>query len=174
LSPEIGSAILLNKLQLLALLLLAGLVVAACGADSITTTTADSDTVYVTAAWARPAEQGATSALYFDITNATSQDVRLIAVEVEVAAQVMLHMTTVTNDVAQMQMQDGFDLAAGQTLRLEPLSSHAMLINLQQALDSGSMLPFTLVFEDGTRLEGEAAISDTPVDGDSDEHGMTH
>lgn len=165
---------MLKKLGFFTVLLIAGLVVAACDSDSTTNPTAKPGAVSVTDAWARPAEQGATSALYFEITNATAQDVRLVAVEVEAAAQVMLHTTTITNDVAQMQMQDGVDLAAGQTVRLEPLGTHAMLINLAQSLDLESMLPFTLVFEDGSRLEGEAIISDVPAEADAGEHGMTH
>jgi copper(I)-binding protein len=97
-------------------------------------------------AWAR-ATPGAvrTGAVYLALTDHGLPDT-LIGVSSPLAAQAMVHESSVLNGVARMRMLDKIELAPHQTVTLQPGGMHIMLTGLKQALKAGDSLPLTLVF----------------------------
>lgn len=94
------------------------------------------------------AESQQNGAVFLAMTNSLGHDDRLLAVTSDVAEKVELHETVMDGDVMQMRPAvDGFALAAGATLTLEPTGSHIMLIGLKAPLATGTPFNVTLDFE---------------------------
>jgi hypothetical protein len=108
----------------------------------------------VEGAWARPAAAGEASAVYLTIQNNSPQPDALVAVECSIAADCMLHETTIAGDVVHMQHLARLEIPAGGAAALEPGGSHIMLTGLEHALDVDDRVEVTLVFE----LAGEIVI----------------
>ncbi len=109
-------------------------------------------------AWARPAPQNSTGAVYMQIENGTGMDERLTGAAAAVAAHVELHETVITDDVGRMQAVDDVELPSGTTLAIVPFGLHMMLIDLHEDLQTGDTFPLTLEFESGRRLEVEVEV----------------
>ncbi len=119
------------------------------------------------------AERGA---VYLDLINGTDDDVVLIAASVpaEIAAVVELHETVAADsDVDSGEMEDmdadvgddtggtdgmgamsmrevpSIEVAASETVRLEPGGLHVMLFELAGPLEAGETFELTLTFDDG-------------------------
>lgn len=118
--------------------------------------------------------KGAKSAAgYMGISNEGDQADRLIGIEVDFAAQATLHMSQISADgVATMTPVAGLEIPANDTVVLEPGGYHIMLIGLKQTLTVGDMLPATLVFEQGGRVQIEFMVD--PADGAVDHSTMNH
>jgi copper(I)-binding protein len=108
-----------------------------------------SGTVTAHGAWARPAPEGETAAVYLTIDNTTGSTARVVEGETAAAARVELHRTVIDDDVARMQSLDTLDIPPNDTLRIEPPGTHLMLIDLQRDLVEGTTFPLTLAFESG-------------------------
>ena len=100
-------------------------------------------------AWVRSMPEGTDrTAAYFTITNASQSDWRMSAARTDAAGTTELHVTTIENDVMQMRHVDGFDIAAGETYRLEPGGPHIMLLDVDGQLAEGDSVVVVLVFEE--------------------------
>ena len=103
--------------------------------------------------------EGVTSAAYMEIANHGGSDQRLISVTAEGVGMAQIHQTVIENDVARMEQQtEGVLITAGDTIELEPMGLHIMLMNLEAPLMDGETLTLTLHFEDGQVLETTAPI----------------
>jgi periplasmic copper chaperone A len=110
---------------------------------------------------------------YMGISNEGDHADTLIGVEVGFAAKAMLHTTEFSADgVASMKHVEALNIPADDTVVLEPGGYHIMLMGLTQPLNVGDMLPATLIFEHGGRVEIEFMVD--PSDRSVDHSKMDH
>jgi copper(I)-binding protein len=122
-----------------------------------------------------PAPMGSAqvAAGYMGISNEGDQPDTLVGIEVGFAAKGMLHTTEFSADgVARMKHVEALEIPAGDTVVLEPGGYHIMLMGLTQPLNVGDMMPATLIFERGGRVEIEFMVD--PSDGSVDHSKMHH
>lgn len=120
-----------------------------------------------------PTGSAQVAAGYMGISNEGDHPDTLIGVEVGFATQAMLHTTEFSADgVASMKHVETMEIPAGDTVVLEPGGYHIMLMGLTQPLNVGDMLPATLIFEHGGRIEMEFMVD--PADGSVDHSTMDH
>ena len=118
-----------------------------------------SQSIQIEGAWARPAQTGANSAVYFVLSN-REQDDRLTGAQSTAANMVQIHATVVDEDgTASMQHQEVLDVPAGSILTFRPGGLHVMLMGLNSDLVEGDTIQVTLMFEN----YGELTI-DVPVE----------
>ena len=116
------------------------------------------DGLRVDAAVARLAPGGG-GAVYFEITNGTDADDRLVAVEAAEVGAVALHEVVTRGDVARMVARpEGFTIAGGETLSLRPGGKHLMLSGVERAGDRRA-IPLTLHFERAGTMAVDARVS---------------
>ncbi|WP_163275003.1 copper chaperone PCu(A)C [Cellulomonas iranensis] len=138
------------------------LVLAACGTDAQspgTTPTATGassagESVVLEDGWVKSADSGM-SAAFGELENTGDSDVTVVSVTSPVSTAMELH-ETVENESGQMVMRekaDGFTVAAGTSLSLEPGGNHLMLMDLVKPLRAGDEVAFTLTFSDGSTYE---------------------
>ncbi|WP_113912273.1 copper chaperone PCu(A)C [Roseovarius dicentrarchi] len=119
-----------------------------------------------------------TGAAFMHIVNTGEAD-RLISAASPAAELVQLHTHMESGDgVMQMvHVEEGFDLPAGETIRLERGGKHVMLMGLTEPMEQGATVSVTLTFENAGDI-----VVDVPVDlermpGDMDHgamEGMDH
>ncbi len=120
-----------------------------------------------------PMGSGQVAAGYMGISNEGDHPDTLIGVEVGFAAKAMLHTTEFSADgVASMKHVEALEIPARDTVVLEPGGYHIMLMGLTQPLNVGDMVPATLIFEQGGRVEIEFMVD--PADGSVDHSKMDH
>ncbi|MDZ4136239.1 MAG: copper chaperone PCu(A)C, partial [Paracoccaceae bacterium] len=111
-----------------------------------------------------PMASAKSAAGYMAISNEATTPDRLIGVEAGFAAKATLHTSDVTTDgIARMVPLDGIDIPADDTVVLEPGELHIMFMGLNRSLAVGDMLPVTLIFQNGGRLDMEFMVD--PADG---------
>jgi len=102
--------------------------------------------------WARATPDGAqTAAVYFSIVNQEDAADTLVKVSTT-AGGAMLHRSTRTGNVSQMDMVASVPLPAHGRVTFAPLGYHVMLTGLKTSLQEGALLPFTLDFASGRQL----------------------
>lgn len=96
------------------------------------------------------------SAAYFMIENRGAMPVVLASVTSPVAGRAEIHRTVVEDNVARMEpMEDGVEIAPGETFSFEPGGYHVMLLDLVKDLQAGDYFALTLHFE----MTGDEAMS---------------
>lgn len=110
-----------------------------------------SSRLLVTAAWARPADQGTVSAAYMLLTNPADEDAVIVSAAMALAGLVELHEMVMQGDVMRMNPIPALIVPAGESAALEPSGNHIMLMDLQAALVEGNTLLVTLTFDDGSQ-----------------------
>ena len=92
---------------------------------------------------------------YLTITNRGSVSDRLVSGEAAFAERVEIHAMSVTNGVMRMaRLDDGLEIAPGETVQLEPGGYHVMLIGLApDALVAGGTAVVRLEFERAGEIE---------------------
>ena len=114
-------------------------------------------TVEVRDAWVRTAVKGQQATGAF--MNITAKDAaRLVGVSSPVAGVVEVHEMKMEGDVMKMRAVPSLDLPAGQTVQLKPGGYHVMMMDLKQALPTGSTVPLTLVFKDAKGAESKLEL----------------
>ncbi len=99
-------------------------------------------------AWARPANQGDNSAIYFKINNPGPAIDALIEAQTEVAAQTELHKSEMDNQgVMSMHPQHQIEIPPDSQVEFAPGGYHVMLVDLQQDLKVGDTVELTLRFQ---------------------------
>ena len=150
--------------QALLLLLVMSVIAAGCGADDsegessgtsqnapVTTTSSvdPAQGVTISGAWTRtPVAGQTTAAVYGVISNGTAEPVTVVSVSTPVTDQAALHQTTTGRDGA-MQMRavdDGLEIAPGDSLTLEPGGTHIMLSGVDPA-NYPAAVEVTLTFD---------------------------
>ena len=101
-------------------------------------------------AYARAASTLAQSgAAYMSVFNHSDRDDRLVAATSNIAERVELH-THIHDDTGLMRMvevEDGLEISAGQTITLERGGAHVMFLGLRQPLLQDDDVEITLIFE---------------------------
>ncbi|GAW36593.1 hypothetical protein RA2_03666 [Roseovarius sp. A-2] len=117
--------------------------------------------IHVLDTYARSASPMAkTGAAFMLIENIGDAPDRLIAVKSPAAKKVELHTHREQDGVMKMMhVEEGFELAAGETLFLQRGGDHVMFMGLTEPFEQGKTIPLTLVFE----TSGEITL-DIPVD----------
>ncbi|AZL08716.1 copper chaperone PCu(A)C [Brevibacterium aurantiacum] len=141
------------------------LLLSACGggaeAESTETSAPVADSVEVTDAWVKAADDGM-SAAFGSIENTGSTDATVVSAESQASTALELH-ETVENESGEMVMREkenGFTITAGQSLALEPGGNHIMLMDLTDPIKAGDEVEFTLTFSDDSTLEFSAPVKD--------------
>jgi len=118
--------------------------------------------IVVSDAYARAASPLAKSgAAFMAITNTGAAPDRLIGVSSDIAARVELH-THVEDAGGVMRMvevEDGFEIAPGQTVMLERGGGHVMFMGLTRPMVQGDTVAVTLTF-----AQAGAVTLEVPVD----------
>ena len=117
--------------------------------------------VNVVSAFAFPNPPGAeVGVAYVSIANGGPGGDRLVSAESPGVGKVELHATIEDDGVVRMEHRhDGFPIAAGETLTMEPGGNHLMLMSIRSALVDGGSLPVTLHFEKGGSREIDIPVS---------------
>ena len=85
----------------------------------------------------RPAEQGASSAVYFTMRNPSAEPLVLYGVEIDVAAGASIHRSMDHNGMARMVAQDSVIVPADGSVAFAERGLHVMATNLHTALRIG-------------------------------------
>lgn len=113
------------------------LLLSACGAK---------EGIEVRDAWARPAMQGMTSAVYFVIQNHNAESDELIGAVSDVANAVEVHESKMENGVMMMNHIESVMLEPSLKVAFMPGGYHVMMIGLKQDLNAGDEIKVTLQF----------------------------
>jgi copper(I)-binding protein len=98
-------------------------------------------------AWARPAMQGNTSAIYFLIENNRVTNVKLISVDSSIAELTEIHLSKNVDGTMKMEKQEFIEIESNKTVEFKPGSYHVMLINLNKNLNVGDQFEVSLSFD---------------------------
>ena len=115
------------------LLLLLTAVFTAC-----TPTLTESESLQVSGAWVRPADE--MSAAYLVITNNGRSAQQLVRVETTAANTAEIHETQMDGDLMQMRPVEAVEILAGETVQLKPGGEHIMLMGLTAPLVAGDTI----------------------------------
>jgi periplasmic copper chaperone A len=117
--------------------------------------------------WARATPKGASvGGAYMTITNKGSEADRLIGASSPIAGQLEVHQMTMDKGVMSMRpVQGGLEIKPGQTVVLNPESSHIMLMGLKQPLAQGAHVKVTLDFAKAGRLDLEYVVESMGAQG---------
>ena len=85
----------------------------------------------------RPAEQGASSAVYFTLRNPSSEPLVMYGVEIDVAAEASIHQSMDHNGMASMMAKDTVVVPANGSVAFAERGLHVMATNLHTALRVG-------------------------------------
>jgi len=110
-------------------------------------------------AWARPADSGATSAVYFVLGNSGAQSDTLTGVEsVDLADATEMHVSTQHDGMMHMSRVTSLPLPADDSVAFRPLGAHVMLTGLRRPLLVGDTVTVTLRFVSGRSVEVRAGV----------------
>jgi copper(I)-binding protein len=140
----------------LSVLALAALVGAACSPQEASP---DVSPLEARSAWARPADSGATSAVYFVLGNAGQSSDTLTSVESSgLAATTEMHVSTQRGGMMHMSEVTSLPVPADDSVAFRPLGAHVMLTGLQRQLSVGDTVSVTLRFVSGRTVEVRAGV----------------
>lgn len=112
----------------------------------------------IAAAWARPADSGATGGAYVTVVNADSTPLELVSVSTSIAAAAELHETMQHDGMAHMAARATISIAARDSLVMKPGGLHIMLPQLLRALRVNDTVPLTLRFSNGDSLVARVLV----------------
>lgn len=106
---------------------------------------------------------------YMEIVNSGDSADRLIEVQADIP-RIEIHAIEDNDGVVKMvEMENGVDIPAGETVSLEPGGLHIMFMGLDGALVAGTEVPATLVFEKAGSVDVVFKIEER--DGSVKSHG---
>ncbi|WP_093734490.1 copper chaperone PCu(A)C [Sulfitobacter litoralis] len=114
--------------------------------------TAQAD-VTISDGWARASILASRPAAAY-LTLRSDEDDQLIGITTPIAGHVTVHgVETDANGVSRMSAIEALKLPSGETVTLAPGGMHLMLIALTEKLEEGTVLPLTLTFASGAKIE---------------------
>lgn len=113
---------------------------------------------FVTSAWARPADSGATGGAYLTIVNADSMTVELIGVASPAAQAAEVHESMQHDGMTHMMARPSIGIGARDSLVMKPGGLHVMLLQLTRPLVAGDTVPLVLHFSTGDSVRVRAPV----------------
>jgi copper(I)-binding protein len=113
---------------------------------------------FVSSAWARPADSGATSGAYLTIINADSSAVELVGASSPSALAAEVHETMTHEGMSHMMARTAVAIAPRDSLVMKPGGLHVMLLQLTRRLAVGDTIAMTLRFS-----AGDTVVVNVPV-----------
>jgi copper(I)-binding protein len=108
--------------------------------------------------WARATVPGQpVGAVYMKVSS--SNAVRLVDIQTDVAKEVQVHTMHNHDGVMKMREHGQLDIPAGQTIELAPGGLHLMLLGLKKPLVAGENLTVKLMFEDTKKVKHTSVVS---------------
>jgi hypothetical protein len=108
--------------------------------------------------WVRtPAAGEATAAAFVTVDNPTQYDIYLVSAVTDVAGKVEFRDKTGSSD-AQGQVRKTINIAAFDSLAMDPKSVYLLLSDLKRPLKDGDMVSLTLTTDGGAMLQVSAAV----------------
>ena len=132
--------------------------VAACGTPESKGAAAAQARLSVHDAWARPADSGGSTTVYFMLDNAAAVSDTLQSVRSDVAGETGLHVSMQNGRTMHMAPVRTLPVPANDSVAFRPLGAHVMLSNLRQALVVGDTVTLLLEFVSGQSLEFRADV----------------
>lgn len=117
-----------------------------------------SSALSVRAAWARSADSGATTAVYFVLENGSGVSDTLSGVSSGSAVSATMHMSMQQGRMMQMAPVTSLPVPAEDSVSFQPLGAHVMLNGLTRALVDGDTVLVTLHFVSGRAVEVRAGV----------------
>lgn len=134
------------------------LAVVACAGGDATSRASAGAPVVVLDAWARPADQGANTAVYLTVENRGSTPDSLTGVSTDEAESAGLHASVQRDGMMHMEAMAALPIPAGDRLVLAPLGRHVMVLRLRRPLAVGDSLSLALSLASGGRLPVMAVV----------------
>lgn len=109
--------------------------------------------------WARPAQSGNNTAIYFVIDNSGGKADTLLGVSCDTAEACELHLSEM--DAAgnmKMSHQENVPVPENQKVSFKPGGLHVMVMDLKDELKTGETLVVTLNFENAGAVKVEAPV----------------
>lgn len=113
---------------------------------------------------------------YLTLTNDGDMADRLVSISSPLSERVEIHESTVSDGIASMRpVQNGIEIAAGETVELQPGGTHIMFLKPSGPLKEGERFAAELTFEQAGTIEVEFVVQGmgagpAPAD-EHDEHG---
>ena len=89
------------------------------------------------------------AAAYFTVTNTSDQPLVIQGASSDAVSHASLHLSSVVDDIAQMEEQDSVTINAGESLEFKQGSYHVMLMGLTEPLSAGNNLSIVLDTSEG-------------------------
>jgi periplasmic copper chaperone A len=149
--------------RMMEVIFVAALVLSAC-------TTEEGITVHN--AWMRPTAQGENGAVYFILSNHSSEADELVGVSSSVAESVEIHESSMAEGMDVMQMNQVFSvpLEKGSEVAFEPGGFHVMLVNVSRELTIGETIEVTLHFKNHEDIPVNVSVAEFAPTGDEHSH----
>lgn len=110
-------------------------------------------------AWARPADSGATSAVYFILGNiAEASDTLTAVTSTDLADLTEMHVSTQHSGMMHMSQVTSLPVPGDDSVAFRPLGAHVMLTGLKRPLVVGDTVSITLRFASGRTVEVRAGV----------------
>jgi copper(I)-binding protein len=109
-------------------------------------------------AWARPADSGAMTAVYFTLANGGPNTDTLLSTASDDAASAMLHISTQRGSMMHMSPVSALPVPGEDSVSFRPLGAHVMLTGLVRPLVEGDSVSATLAFASGRTVRVVAGV----------------
>jgi copper(I)-binding protein len=137
---------------------LALIALAACGEEKAAEPTPAPAGLTVRGAWARAADSGAMTAVYFTLANDGATSDTLTGVSSADAAVTEMHISTQRDGMMHMSPVTALPVPALDSVSFRPLGAHVMLTGVIRPLAEGDSVTATLSFVSGTTLTVRAGV----------------
>lgn len=109
-------------------------------------------------AWARPADSGAATAIYFTLANGGALADTLTAVVSGEGEETAMHVSMQHGGTMHMSPVTQLPVPANDSVSFRPLGAHVMVTGLRRGLVAGDTVMATLRFVSGATLEVRAGV----------------
>jgi copper(I)-binding protein len=109
-------------------------------------------------AWARTADSGAMTAVYFTLANAGEASDTLSGVTSVDAEQAAMHISTQHGGMMHMSPVTSLPVPAVDSVMFRPLGAHVMLTGVRRPLVAGDSVDLTLTFVSGRTVGVRAGV----------------
>lgn len=130
----------------------------ACGAQSDSAPATPMASLSVRGAWARAADSGAMTSLYFTLANAGTVADTLRGVSSVDAATAQMHISTQRDGTMHMSPVTALPVPESDSVSFRPLGAHVMLTGVVRPLAEGDTVTATLEFVSGTTVTVRAGV----------------